>query len=382
MSDFVFNVVIDGFGGYGRVRRAEVLEGFGKHDVVLVDFPYGNAFTAVAPERTPVRITWSRSRGDTLRQFQGYVNHTERITPERGGTAEYGLLRFVLIGTSQPLNRVNPRSWTDTTGSAIVKSIAHDHRLRAVVTKSSRRIPYWATGKDTDFLSIKALAERDGNRVWVSGGTIFYIDPNVLVRYPVDTPYSFVANGTSRDTLISHGKVTGSMVPGTAASKTALVYGIDGSTGTLLHQTSDAERQRLGLPAAGYSEVYPLAVGSFREAREAVESRVNTGNWSTLTARLALSGSIKTGRLVNLGGAIVTEDVQGDWLVSSASHVFDAADTSGRVLMYSDVELTRNNTAGLTYRNQRNLSGALEEVPAVIRSNNKWESSVLESVNV
>lgn len=382
MSDFVFNVVIDGYGGYGRVRRAEVMEGFGKHEVVLIDFPYGNAFTAVAPERTPVVVTWSRSRGDTLREFKGYVNHTERLTPERGGSAEYGLLRFVLIGTSQPLNSVNPRSWVDTTGSAIVKSIAHEHRLRAVVTKSNRRIPYWATGKDTDFLSIKALAERDGARMWVSGGTIYYIDPSVLVRYPVDTPFSFVANGTNKDTLISHGKVTGSMVPGSGAAKTALVYGIDGSTGRLLHQSSDSERARLGLPATGYSEVYPLSVNSFREAREAVEARTNQGNWSTLTARLTMSGSVKTGRMINLDGNIVTADVRGDWLVSGASHVFDASDPSGQVVLYSDVELTRNNVAGITYRNQRNLSGALEEVPAVIRSNNKWESSVLESVNV
>lgn len=382
MSDYVFSVKIQGYSGYGRVRRAEILEGFGKHEVVLVDFSFGSVFTEVAPEGTPATLTWGRAKGDVLRQFYGYVNHSERITPERGGSAEFGLLRFVLIGTSKPLNRIHPRSWTDTTGSAIVKSIANDHRLRAVVTKSTRRIPYWATGKNTDFQSLKALADRDGAQMWVAGSTLYYVDPNVLIRYPADAPPAFIANGTKSDTLISHGKVEGSQVPGMGKAKTALVYGIDGSTGNLLAQSSDGERSRLGLPAAGYAEVYPLAVTSYREAREAVEARVNQGSWSTLTAHIALTGATKTGHLITLGGMVVTKDIEGDWLVTAASHVFDASDPSGKVLMYSDVELTRNNATGVTYRNQRNLSGALEEVPAVIRSNNKWESSVLESVNV
>lgn len=367
-------------GGYdvGEVKRIEIREGFGKHQIALLDFniPAGN-YTNLPPERTPMALRWGTSPVEQ-RTFYGYVNHHEYVDTNQ---ASGMLLRFYCIGTSLPMNGPNPTSWKDVTASYIARSVAERHGLRAVVTNSKEIMPYWAPGQDSDFTMMNRLAEESGYRFWVDGATLFFTDPEVLLTSPKRGLTSTYRQDRSLDDrLLQVHAITGSLAPVASAPSIQQVFGID-FNGNLIRSSSTQALTDRGLPSPGGSTVLDRNVSSLGKAMRLNEQAAVGGTWSSIQAVTLGDAKALVGSLINLDGNALNQSYHGVWMAQELIHVI-FPNTAGAMVYHTQIELIRNQKSQTLFSTTSTIKDALSEVSAVLRGGKTWESSILESVYV
>lgn len=372
MSRTVARAAFQGTYKTGSMNRMEIREGFNKHALAILDYPTPRStLSGTVPESTPLAIRWGLSPS-YVRNFYGYVNHSEVVSNEGES-----FLRYFCVGTSLPLNEPNPSSWSSVSASFVAKEVAKRHGLRAVVSKAPNVMPYWTQGNRSDFSMMKSLAEKAGFRFWVDGSTLYFVDPLVLIRSSAQAPILSANDNSLKGVHV----VSGSLAPRNGGrSAVKHVYGLDANTGALIQATSSKPLADRGLAAPLHREIHPLAVDSLEEARLVTQSAANSVDWVTAEARVQGNSRLRLGGLAGLAGEALHVDYHGRWLVSGMTHVIEPNDSG--ILFETEVELTRNQRHEAFFPTNSGDKSSAREVPAVLKQNSYWESEILESVYV
>lgn len=379
MSSSLRNAVeFDGGYALGTPSRAELREGFGKHQVAILDFAVPRGTTRrIPPEMTPLAYRWGYGPS-SLRSFVGYVNHHEILD-----SADTSVLRLFTAGTSLPMNNPNPRSWTRVTASYVAREIGARHGLRVVLHKSPEILPYWTQGNETDFVMLQRLAKRAGFRVWVDGSTLYFLDPRKLVRTPrlQDLQVFTLDGNASHDTLYRLHTISGSLAPRAGTLTRNEVYGIDSKSGSLIKATSNKVLSDQGHVQPSNKTINLLAADGPFEARRLAEASVSNGTWVVQEAEVAPNSKTRLGDVVRLGGSQIATGSEGLWLVSGTVQVIENANRRRGSSLSTTLELTRDQQDALTYRASSALS-APRNIQPILRSTGRWEAHVLEDVYV
>jgi hypothetical protein len=88
------------------------------------------------------------------------------------------------------------------------------------------------------------------------------------------------------------------------------------------------------------------------------------------------------GSLVGIGGASVSPDMRGRWLVTSTKHLINRDKTNSGLLFTTTIDAERDQPYSVTFKSDVNKRFKFDTVPAVLRNKQFWESSILEDINV
>ena len=197
-------------------------------------------------DNAPVQITWGR-QPQTIMTWYGYVNHHKMATIADSGTHNLQYT-YYCIGTSKPMNTVASKAWGSVTPTYIAQQMAAKYSLRCVVTSTTWVLTNEVQANETDFQYMNRVASKTGYRFWVSGGTMYFIDPAVVL---VATSTQLVPNYFMykrldwQDTIRDFQKYQGDNLPGSQVA-TRNLYGIDPLTGAFFTATAGIGHRRPG----------------------------------------------------------------------------------------------------------------------------------------
>lgn len=343
-----------------------IAQTWGLHDLVSVRIEYNRMRPAssisVWPDNAPVAIVWGR-RPQALTTWYGYVNHHQYKSNASSGTNnnEY---TYYLAGTSKPMNSETSRLWGSVTPTYIAKQIASNHRLRAVVTSTNLVLANEMQANMSDFDFMNYLAGKTGYRFWVSGGTLYFIDPAAVLRGTTGQGVpTYFQNKllTQQDTLRDFDMLQGDNLPGSTVA-TRQMYGIDSTTGHVF------------LASAGSGSV--VKTNTSRMAGSLGEANLYLSAWQSLSqfwigaqAEVFGSAALYPGKVVSLQGTGLAGDNVGYWIVVSAKHILLSSGTP--------------NSANDKYATQlvimRNTSASIPAVRGVVPVNPEFTGCTLSS---
>lgn len=365
----------------GRLTRCETRTLTGSHEIAILDFmtpkgtniPTEGSWVTVEHGRIP---QWSKT-------FYGYVNHFERIDNSTAGRSNS--YRMYCVGTSKPMNATNPGRWHGVTGSFIARTFAERYSLRCVLSKSLSTMD-WVQGNATDFATLRKLAERDGALFWVSGSTLYYVDPtkqivtaasNSVKTFTRTSPVQTRHTDTLRDMYL----IQGSDAPGIDAPQVTYAYGLD-SNGTLIKGSSIRAYTDAGLTPPGSTAIHPGEVSSGAEAAQVTASRVFAASWAQMSANvISEDAPVYVGDVVSLAGTAVDQSLQGRWFVMGTTDVLTYNGVGNPFDYTMNLTLTRNQADNHVTLSSKNLTGSSAIVPA-IWVGKKWQAKTLEAVYV
>lgn len=377
MSNFV-RAAFAGARINGTITRFELRQSYEHHTIAVVDMVVPQLLLrttggALYPEMTPVALQWGRSASEQS-LFYGYVNHPEVLTDEQGKPT----VRYICLGTSLRMNGTEPRSWTAVSPSFVAVQLARKYRLRALLHRSRRTLTTFTITTETDFQALRRLATEAGFRLWVDGGTVHFIDPNVLLTGAASSyvpTYAGITNFTiTPGTMVPRvgGIVSEKVVNGrSTATQGSFTYRSDT---VLKTRPDDTEGFRPFL-----TTVLPGEVGTYTEAKDRVEAATRLQNWQTATVRLPGAPLLRPGRLIWIDGPNVPIDHNGVWHIESTRHVMNL-DLRGGVAHSTDVEISRNQGDRPAFTRSAQLSGTPDTMGCVQRGGAFWESESLDIV--
>lgn len=370
----VYNVFVNGvpqlYPTY--ILDAELNQTWGHHDVFVFRVEYNRAFKMQTikpwPDNARVQVAWGR-KPQALNMWYGYVNHHKVSGNADSGTHNLQYTYFC-IGTSKPMNTVNNKFWGTVSPTYIAKQIAANHHLRAVVTSSDWVLQSEVQANETDFQFLNRIANKTGYRFWVSGGTLYLVDPAVVLVGAGQTTvplYRMDRRVDWQDTMRDFRKLQGDNLPGAPVAKRS-VWGVDTSTGKIFQAS------------AGSGNIQQTSTArvatSLGEGQNHVQAWQSLSQWwVAATAELFGNVTIYPGKLVSITGNAIAAADQGMWIVSSARHLMLA---SGTQLPTSDkyvmqVALTRNSAGGApTIKGQTRIS---PEFVQCVDSGGVWYST-------
>jgi hypothetical protein len=330
---------------------------WGEHEMFSVRIEYPRTFVGIPSmsfwaDNATVRILWGR-RPDNLHTWYGYVNH-HNVKGNADSGSKALQVTYYLLGTSKPMNSDKTRTWGNTTPTYIARKIASEYGFRTVVTSTNWILPYEVQANESDFCFLNRVADKVGFRFWVSGGTLYFIDPAVILsgssdisvpRYTMDKRFDQV------DTVVNFDMNQGDNLPG-AEKAIRSIYGVDPGSGRVF-QVSAANVA----PSATQHTMTGWPATSVAEAQNIVNAWQSRSQFF-ISAKAELFGDILIypGKLVHLSGLQMPKDGTGLWLVTAARHILKV---SGTTLTTSDkfvtqVELVRN--SGNITPNIKNVS--------------------------
>lgn len=379
MPDFV-QAAFDDRSARGTITRFELRQAYGKHTLAIVDMSVATSLLRTTggvlyPEMTAVVLDWGRSAIEQSRFF-GYVNHCEVLTDDSG----VPIVRYLCLGTSLRMNGSDPRAWAGITPSFVAAEIARKHRMRALLHKSGRILPTFTISTDSDFQALQRLAAESGFRLWVDGGTVHFVDPNVLLLGAASTfvpQYADVTNfEITSGTLAPRagGVVSEKLVVGRSA---ATMGSFTVRSNTVLKSRPD---DTVGFKPA-LTTVLPGEVTSYAEARDRLATANRLQNWLTATVRLPGAPLLRPGKLVWIDGPRVPVDHKGTWHIETTRHVMNINRT-GTTAHSTDVEVSRNQGVRPDFSRTAQLSGTPDVVGCVRRDGVFWESESLDVIHL
>lgn len=383
MPDDVLSVTIGGRTVLQPIDSFETRFAWGNHSLVIVDLRFAPPFEKpvdridIVDEWTPASVVFG-SRSGQLRSWYGYVHHHAVISDVT--ESEAVTLRYVLVGTSLPMDNERTRSWKSTTASSIARQVFQQHRLRTITSVHPRLLDYWAQPGISDFALLQGLADETGYRLWVDGSTGTFVNPRTLLSSPSSRYTSTFRQDRAKsgaDTLLNFRILTGTMVPrSNGTSRQPTVNGLDRRTGRTLMATG-------GGTTTLQTVVSDRAVDNFSEAQSiATAARLNTQGWITATADVFGDASLHPGSLANLQGRALPPGNDGLWLVSGAVHRIRPNTNDGLPQFLTTLTLERDQRYAATFDRYVELTNTRADVPATIRDGIRWESEYLEDIRV
>lgn len=352
----------------------ELRMAWGQHDLFLVRIEYYRGLNlknlSLWPDNAPIRIVWGMSPS-SLQTWYGYVNHhTVDSSADSGSKAMQ--ISYTCIGTSKPMNSDKTKTWGEVTITYIAKQVAAEYGLRCVVSSSTWVLPSEVQANESDFHFMNRMANKVGYRFWVSGGTLYCIDPSVAIQggvtqtvptYYMDKSFYYL------DTLRSFSMATGDNLPG-AAQTTRTIYGVNSQTGQPFQVIANTP----GTKTSGITQVNSeWPVTSISEAQNLVNALQGRSQyWQVATAEVYGTSVLYPGKLIQLVGNQLNTEATGYWLVGSADHVMKASGTTNPSLdkYVTRLELLRN--TALPAINLKNVTKIVPEFNDMSLSNGVW----------
>lgn len=318
----VYAVTVNGSPVTDPPLNAALTQAWGQHDIFTIRIEYnrGSPMNSIAewPANAPVTVVWGR-RPHALQTWYGYVNHAEQKSNADSG--DHNLqYTYTLIGTSRPMNTSSGTSWGTVTPTYIARQMAARYGFRAVLTSTTRLLAGEVQAGTSDFTYMNTVAQKAGMRFWASGGTLYLIDPAVILAGNARQGVPAFRQDklmTQQDTMRDFAMLKGDNLPGSAVA-TRQVYGIDATSGHLFASS------------AGTGTVTKVntarAVSSWGEANQVAAAQQGLSQfWAGATAELFGDTSIYPGKVVYLEGDALPGGNAGYWIVASAKQVLRAA---------------------------------------------------------
>lgn len=307
----------------------ELRQAWGQHDLFYVRIEYQKMLVLnnknLWANNAPIQIIWGQAPSNT-NTWYGYVNH-HTIDGNADSGSNTMQITYTCIGTSKPMNTDKTRTWGEVTGTYIAKKIAGEYGLRAVLSSTSWVLPYEVQSNESDFKFLNRIADKTGFRFWVSGGTLYFIDPIVILegsgsqavpKYYMDKSFLYL------DTVRDFHMDLGDNIPG-APQTVRTIYGLDKTTGRVFQvkannatATSDVAQITSEWPASDVNYAQNLV--------NAWQGRSQF--WMAATAELYGTSYVYPGKLIYLSGNQLNQEATGYWIVSSADHVMMTSGTS------------------------------------------------------
>lgn len=328
----------------------EIRQTWGQHDMFYIRIEYQRLLVlnnkALWPNNAPVRIIWGQAPNN-IQTWYGYVNHhTISANAESGSSAMQ--ITYTCIGTSKPMNTDKTRTWGEVTGTYIAKQIAKEYSFRAVLTKTDWVLPYEVQSNESDFHFLNRIADKTGYRFWVSGGTLYFIDPIVIIqgsgnqgvpRFYLDKSFLYL------DTIREFNMSLGDNIPG-GSQTVRQIYGLDKATGKVFKTKASNATATTSIDQI--NSQWPVT--TLHHAQNLVDAWQGRSQfWMAATAELYGTSYLYPGKMVQLAGNQLNNEAQGYWIVAAADHVLK---TSGSTDPTKDkyithVQLIKNETTVL-----------------------------------
>jgi hypothetical protein len=327
------------------VLDVELVETWGCHDVMVLRVEYNRAFKMQSikpwPDNARIMVAWGR-KPQALNLWYGYVNHHKLSGISDSGTHNLQYT-YYCIGTSKPMNSVENQYWGSVTPTYIAKQIAQQHHLRAVVTSTTWVLQSEVQANESDFQFMNRIANKTGYRFWVSGGTLYFIDPSVVIVGAGQTTvptYRMDKRLDWQDTMRDFEKLQGDNLPG-APVATRSVWGVDINSGQVF-------QAKAGSGSIKQNSTARVATNLGDGQRHVNAWQDLSQWWVAATAEVFGNVTIYPGKVIGIQGNAVPSGDQGLWIVSSAKHLMKASGV-GNIAPTHDkyvtqVSLTRNSS--------------------------------------
>ena len=358
------------------ILDAELNQTWGRHDIFVFRIEYNRAFpmNTITPwaDNATLEVQWGR-KPQALNTWYGYVNHHKLSGNADSGTHNLQYTYYG-IGTSKPMNSVNNVFWGSVTPTYIAKTIAAKYSLRCIVTSTSWVLSSEVQSNETDFQFMNRIAAKTGFRFWVSGGTMYFIDPaTVIVGVGTTVPqYRMDKRMDWQDTMRDFHKLQGDNLPG-APVATRTVYGVDPISGQIFQAT------------AGSGSIQQTS--TVRVATSLAEATYHVNAWQDLsqffiaaTAELFGNNLVYPGKVISVVGNGVPQADQGLWIVGSAKHLLKM---SGTNLPTNDKYLTQVSLIRNAGGPSPTIKGATKispELVACVASGGIWRSTAINVI--
>lgn len=348
---------------------------WGCHDIFTVRIEYNRATAmgSIVPwaDNAPVQIVWGR-RPNALQTWYGYVSHAEQDSQSDSGMHNLQYT-YVLIGTSKPMNSETSRVWGNVTPTYIAKQMALKYHLRAVLTSTNWVLSNETQANMSDFAYMQYISQKTGFRFWVSGGTLYLIDPAVILAgtssqgVPVYRQDKLL---TQQDTMRAFRQLQGDNLPGSVVAQRQ-ISGIDQTTGHLFTVTTGS---------GNITKVNTTRVAtSYGQGNDIVNAWAGLSQfWIGATAELFGYSLIYPGKVVYLDGTALPGGNVGYWIVVSAKHILKQSYTSVPTndKYVTQVVLMRNSSGTMPVIKQTNIVSP--EFVTCQLSDGTWYSSSLQ----
>lgn len=354
----------------------ELRQSWGNHDLFFIRIEYPRLYSGIPslqlwPDNAPVKIVWGR-RPNNIQTWYGYVNHhTVDSNADSGSKATQ--ITYICIGTSKPMNTDKTRTWNNTTPTYIARKIAGEYGFRAVLTSTNWLLPYEVQSNESDFKFLNRIADKVGYRFYVSGGTLYFIDPIVTLQgtsnsgipvFRVDKKFTQV------DTIRNFCMSKGDNIPGAVVANRTM-YGIDPGSQTIFQATSNSIQDT----SVNYiMNTWPAP--SIQQASNLVSAWQSRSQfWLSSSAELFGNSYLYPGKMITLAGDQLPNEAAGYWLVASVTHMVKASGTSksSSDKYVSQVTLLKNTSTILpTIKSVNKIS---PEFTACSLIGNSWKSA-------
>lgn len=378
VSKVVFSATVNGKTDSFTPLDFELRQSWGQQDLLIARtaVPKGRNASLLQtwPENSPVQITWGRPP-QTLQDWYGYLGHSEVSTSD-DDTGQNVQLAYVMTGTSKVMQGDVSKTWSGYTLSGIATFLARKHGLRAVVTQYSANLPSEAQASESDWAFLNRLAVKYGARVWVSGGTLYLVDPLAVMsgasnfNVPV---YSINKLGGIQDSAQNFQVLSGDQLPG-AVKMNKAISGLDNAGNIYTVRQDGAD------PSAGDSVQSGYHASSPAQAKRLANAEAALSQFSQIATVDCMGfGLIYPGKIIGLAGRAIPAGNSGNWIVASATHI---AKQGGSPDPTKDTYITRctilRNQEGYPFiKGVQKVSP--EIMPCVLR-NGAWEAQAIGTV--
>ena len=376
----VFQVKINGETVNESPLDFELRQSWGNHDLffirlaVVSNKPYKHMLAAW-PDGSPVEIVWGR-KPHSVSTWYGYINHHESSSTDDQNLGVWQMT-YVAIGSSKVLNGHKNRTWKNTTAAGIAQSIARENGLRAITTAQPGWILNEVQANESNFQFMNRIADKVGLRFWVSGGSLYLIDPLVLLSGASDyivPQYRVDQMANHQDTANNFKIVQGDNIPG-ALQMNRKAYGVD-SRGvysvtadgdTFANDTIDITRH----------------VASRGDARNLQNARKAISQfWIQATVDVFGYTVLYPGKVISLQGYAIPDGDSGDWIVTGADHVLSPSGTRRVVDDQYVTRLTiiRNTKSASLVPNIKSVRKVTPEIISCRLQNKQWFATNMNAI--
>lgn len=377
----IYSVKVNGIADLNFPVVIELHQSWGRHDMVVLkviatkNHSYRKLLSAW-PDGAAIELLWGRLP-DQLSTWYGYINHkTFKSENDFGsGTVQ---VTYYLIGTSKVMNTHKNIAWKNIAPSVIAFKIAKANGLRCVATTTMRPIKYELQAFESDFQFLNRMADKIGFRFWVSGGTLYFIDPAVVIQgaNPRFVPHYLIDKVPGqRDTATNFVTLQGDNLPG-AAIVNRQTWGMEVGTGRVFNTRADGPVHDTSFFNHDW---FVTDRGTAKQRMNAKQSRAQF--WIYASVDVGGFNMLYPGKVLNLDGHGIADNHHGNWLVTSVVHrlqnktqlVNPTVDT-----YFTHVEMMKNRTGTLPM-----LKGVQPVKPELVRcilSNKKWHSTNLNAI--
>jgi hypothetical protein len=368
----VYAIFVNGVSIPDLPLDSRLCQAWGQHDLFAVRIEYNRLFPMSTiqqwADNATVQIVWGRRPGQ-LQTWYGYVNHSEQSSHADSGTQDLQYT-YYCIGTSKPMNTVTSMTWGSVSPTYIAKQMAAKYHLRCVFSTTTTVLTNETQANMSDFNYMNALADKTGYRFWVSGGTLYFLNPTDLItntsRQAVP---QFVQNKslTQQDTMRKFQVLQGDNLPGSTVA-TRTITGIDQTSGHLFTATT-------GSGSVTLPNTTRVAT-SLGQAQSIIEAQADLSQFFVgATAELYGNTLIYPGKIIFLTGTALPGGNIGYWLVVSAKQILLSSGTGNpsNDKYVTQVVIMRNTMATVPALNNTVILSP-EFVPCAV-SNGQWFSS-------